>query len=658
MKAHKAPKGGSPKPSKGSKNGPNTGIITVIAKGVGYVPAEGFDQDIEIPPHFLNTALHGDTVTFHILPRRHGHRVEGEVDKVLERAKTRFAGVLIKENSTWILKPDHKRMYRDIEIADAKNLNIGDKVIVRLLPWSDPEKRPRGTVEEVLGKAGTHDVEMRAIVAERGFDTGFPPEVEKAAEELRKQNASYLAEEAKKRKDFRNTVTFTIDPHDAKDFDDAISVKKLSDGFFEIGVHIADVSAYVEKGNVIDKEALKRGTSIYLVDRTIPMLPEALSNDLCSLNPQTDKLAFSAVIEINAKGQERSRWFGRTLINSNKRFTYEEAQKILDGGDGPCKEELFIARDVARALRDERFRKGAIAFETDEVKFRLDENGVPISVYVKERQETNLLIEDLMLHANKAVAEYVTERCKEDAAGKCVFVYRIHDSPKPERIADLALFLKAIGHELKGGENGTVSAKDINALFKQIVGTPEQSLIETATIRSMAKAVYSLKNIGHFGLAFKHYTHFTSPIRRYPDLMVHRMLQAHLDGSPISSREYGLYEKLAMQCTEREIAAAEAERDSIKYKQVEFMMGKIGQVFDGTVSGVTEWGIYVEEKESKAEGMVRLRALSDDWYQFDPKRYALVGEKSKKTFALGDKVRVRLVGANLEQKTLDWELVA
>jgi ribonuclease R len=497
---------------------------------------------------------------------------------------------------------------------------------------------------------------MRSIVAGQGFDYHFPPEVERQAEEIEATKKEFFEREIARRRDFRGVTTFTIDPADAKDFDDAISIRELENGHIELGVHIADVSAYLTPGSPMDLEAQKRATSIYLVDRTIPMLPEALSNDLCSLVPHQDRLAMSAVFEMSMQGDVYDMWYGETVINSDRRFSYQEAQEILNAGRGEHFNALLTADTIARNLREARFRNGSIGFETDEIKFELDQTGKPIRAFRKTRLDTMLMIEDLMLLANREVATWIADRSKGKGAGN-VFVWRIHDTPKPDRITELALFLKVLGYELPH-KNGIVSAKDINKLFEEIQDAPERDMIETSTIRSMAKAIYSTKNIGHFGLAFDYYTHFTSPIRRYPDVMVHRIVKSHLAGHPVGAQEAAWYGRMCAQSTEREIAAMEAERDSIKLKQAEYLTGHIGEEFDGVITGINDWGIFVEESGTMAEGLVRTNTLRDDYYELVEHGFRLKGQKKKRTFSLGDKVRVRLKGVDLERKTIDWELIS
>ena len=627
------------------------------SKGVGFVTTDLFDEDVEIQTTSLNTALNKDEVEILIHPglsRQKRHL--GEVLKIIKRAKDSFVGILEKENDEFFLVPDDKKVYVDILIPKerAKGARGGEKVLAKIIRWDDPKKAPEGEVVKILGNKGENNVEMESIVLEKGFDIEFPFEVEREAEATAK-NEKNLSEEIKKRRDFRDTLTFTIDPVDAKDFDDAISLKKIADDKYEIGVHIADVSHYVKEGTSMNTEARKRGFSVYLVDRTIPMLPEILSNDICSLNPMEEKLSFSAVFTLDKNGHISERWFGKTTIKSDKRFSYEEAQETLDAKSGEHFEALNTLNLIAKKLREEKFKKGAIDFEQDEVKFELDENGKPLRIFIKKRLDTHKLVEEFMLLANKEVAEFIfkaNRKMRKDDP----FIYRIHDVPDREKIAQLSIFLKALGYEMELKENN-LTAKDLQMLFKLIEGKAEESMIKTAAIRSMSKAVYSTKNIGHFGLAFEYYTHFTSPIRRYADLLVHRLLEKHLQDKTIPKHEWNLYEKMAMETTEKEIAAAEAERNSKKYKQVEYMREHIGEVFDGVISGVTEWGLYVEETNTKSDGMVSLRNLTDDFYVLDEKNYALVGEKTKKRYGLGDKVKVKLLGADLDRRTLDYVFV-
>ena len=631
------------------------GVISVTARGVGYVTIpESEEDDLEVDPSRLSTALHGDTVKVRILGKS-GKRVQAEVIEVLERAKTRFIGTLLKKGGMWVLTPDSRRMHVAISVAPHTELKPDWKVLVEMKPWTNAKKLPEGVLVELIGPKGDNETEMKAIALARGFESGFLDQIEKEAHALAGAGAT-PAEALEKRRDFRGTTTLTIDPEDAKDFDDAISFKALPNGDYEVGIHIADVTYFVRPSSAIDKEAQDRGTSVYLVDRTIPMLPEILSNDICSLKPDVDRLAFSAVFILDAKAQVKERWFGETVIHSDKRFSYEEAQQVLDSGTGPFAAELKTLNELALELKKVRFREGAIDFDQEEVKFKLDQNGKPLSVHKKPRLATNMLIEDFMLLANREVATYVYDLGKKTPGANNLFVYRIHDVPDSERIEELSIFLRAIGYDLKT-HKGIIHAKDINRLFKETEGKPEENLIKVATIRSMAKAVYSTKNIGHFGLSFRFYTHFTSPIRRYPDMMVHRILKSHLDKKPLSQSELARYEKLSIESSRREAEAVEAERESVKYKQVEYMLDKIGQEFDAVVSGVTDWGMYVEEAHSKAEGLVHVRSIGKEFFTFERGRYRLVGERTKKTYSLGDKVRVRLAAADLESRTLDFQLV-
>ena len=637
-----------------------TGRISLSTRGVGFVTHPDTGDTIEIPAESTNTALHGDTVEISLGSKRKNHKQKGEVEKVVARNKMEFVGTLVKENGAWFLDPDDRKMYTDILIDPKaiKRARQGHKALVKMTHWSDPKKNPEGEIIEVIGKKGEHETEMRSVVLAQGFDYHLSPEVERAAKKIQKNKKQLFKEGSEGRRDMRDVPTFTIDPYDAKDFDDAASVRTLDDGSIEVGIHIADVSAYVKEEDPIDQEAQERGTSIYLVDRTIPMLPEVLSNDVCSLNPNEDKFAFSVVVtfdkDLNIK--EKETWYGETLINSDKRFDYEEAQEVLDTESGPMLKELMIVRDITRKLRKKRFAEGSIAFETDEIKFRLDEDNKPIEVYRKTRQETNLIIEDLMLLANRLVAKFISDDCNKKPDQPCVCVYRIHDAPNPEKIIELATFLNAIGVELDH-KKGVVTARGLNDLFKQIEGTPSQDIVETAAVRSMAKAIYSLKNIGHFGLAFKYYLHFTSPIRRYPDLMTHRILKRVLKGKGTPGKKYAKYEALCKQSTEREISAAEAERESVKYKQVEYMQAHVGEVFDGIITGVTDWGVFVEEIETKAEGLVRIRDLGNDYFSMSEHGYHLIGMETKQKIGLTDRVKVKLVGVDLEQKQIDWKII-
>lgn len=624
------------------------GTIKVTGKGVGYFAVPETEIDLEVQPENINTALNGDTVKIEPLAKEIYGRKQARVVEIISRRKTHFVGTFDKG----FVIPDDKRMYRDIAAEGVGGAKDGDKVFVELTEWTDASKSPKGNILKVIGKAGEHNAEMEGIVYESGFEIDFPAEVEREAREWKAKWAK--EDHLEGRKDFRSTTTFTIDPADAKDFDDAISIKKLDGGDYEIGIHIADVSHFVTPKSALDDEAVRRGTSIYLVDRTIPMLPEILSNDLCSLNPNEDKYAFSAVFVMNMQGEVKERWFGKTLINSDKRFTYEEAQEVLDNKSGIFYEELDTLNKIAYKLREEKVRKGAIEFETEEVKFQLDEKGKPIKVFRKVRKDTHKLVEDFMLLANREVATYM--HAFGESNERAAFVYRIHDSPDRDKIINLATFVKALGFELKHNE-GETTAEDITKMLRSVTGTPAEALVKTAAIRSMSKAIYSTSNIGHFGLAFEYYTHFTSPIRRYPDLMVHRLLYRYLTKGKIEQDEMAKYQRLSDESSEREIEAAEAERSSIKYKQVEYMSERVGQEFNAVVSGVSEWGVYVEEVETKAEGMVRLKDMTDDFYELNEKLYAVVGKRTGKKYSLGDKVKVKLMNADLGRKVLDFQFI-
>ncbi len=637
------------------------GVIMVRGKGIGYVPVPNYDEDILIPTEALSFALDGDIVEIEIGKKIPNKRQEGKVLRVIDAKHTEFIGVLQKKADVYRLIPDNKRIHIRPIVPLATQTHEGMKVVVHIDEWKQLAD-PIGSITEVLGPVGDHETEMQAIIRGGGFSENFPHHVAQAGkdiyarkEEIFKDAVADTLGENPKRRDMRDRTTCTIDPVDAKDFDDAISFHVLPNGNYEIGIHIADVSHYVREEDIIDKEAQERGTSIYLVDRVIPMLPEELSNDLCSLRPNEDRLSFSAVFEMDGEGNIHDEWFGQTIIHSNKRFSYEEAQEVLDKGKGVLHEELSTLMGIGRKLRKQRYEDGAIAFDQAEVKFELDAEGKPIRVFAKIRTETMLMIEDYMLLANRRVAEFVYNHTKKkgrDAA----FVYRIHDVPNPEKIEDLSIFLKALGHEFKT-HKGVVQARDINKLLKDIEGTPEENLIKTATIRSMAKAIYTTKNIGHFGLAFKYYTHFTSPIRRYPDLMAHRLLRKHLDGLLIQGRELIKYEKLSIQSSEREMTAVKAERDSIKYKQVEYMLDKVGQEFDGIITGVSDWGLYVEEKVSRCEGMIRLSSMKSDFFTHEANKYRVKGNRTGKIYSLGGEIRVKLTRADMEERVLDFQLV-
>lgn len=637
------------------------GAIMVRGKGTGFVAHPELEEDIVIEREALGFALDGDIVEVELHDEKPGQRREGKVVRVVKPAHRELIGVVKEreENGKKLYGfiPDNHRIHIRPILPDATANDLGMKVVVELTKWTQPNLDPLAKITETIGRAGEHETEMQAIIRSGGFSKNFPESVQQAAQDLYEDRERIFADavDDPKRRDFREVPTMTIDPHDAKDFDDALSVRTLENGNVEVGIHIADVSHYVREGEPLDVEARERGTSVYLVDRVIPMLPEVLSNDLCSLRPNEDRLAFSAVFELDADANVQNEWYGQTIIHSDKRFAYEDAQTVLDEQSGEYFTELNQLMELSRILRRQRYRNGAIAFEQPEVKFELDERGAPIKAYKKHRTETMLMIEDFMLLANREVASYINEKAKSQNRN-LAFVYRVHDAPNPDKIEELATFVHALGYEFET-HKGVVKAKEINELMAAVDGKPEANLIRTASIRSMAKAIYSTKNIGHFGLAFKYYTHFTSPIRRYPDLMVHRMLRRHLDGSTIGPKESQKYEEVSIQSSEREMEAVAAERDSIKFKQVEYMMNKVGEEFDGVITGVTDWGIYVQEQESLAEGMIKLSSIKSDYFEHEASKYRVKGQRSGRVFRLGDEVRVKLTRADKDERQLDFELV-
>lgn len=637
-----------------------TGILQVTRSGRGFLPfdlparagsAQGKPlEDIEIKKEDLHGALNGDEVSVDLTAVH--PRPKGKVVSVVSRAKTEFVATIKGGKAV----PADIKFYAPIEVAGPSSAKAteGDKVLVRLLSFDGTNAR--GEVVEVIGPSGEHRVEMNAIVIDHGFSTTFPMAVALEAQQAEANHQQTLIDEAKNRADYRGVPTMTIDPVDAKDFDDALSVRELEGGDIEVGVHIADATHFVRPGTALDDEAKRRGTSVYLVDATIPMLPHEISAGVASLKPDEDRLAFSAVFRITKEGQLLERKFEKSIIRSQKRFSYEEAQEVLDKQSGTYLHELNTLLRLATLMRNKRTEEGAIDFGDNEVRFELDPAGKPLRVIRKKRIDTNWLIEEFMLLANREVSLFVSKLAEGVPEKNYVFLYRIHDEPKADRIEELATFVRAVGYEFGHAKQKKYSAKDIQKLLKQIEGKPEAHLIRTATLRSMAKAIYSTKNIGHFGLSFEYYTHFTSPIRRYPDMLAHRILASHLDGKPMSRQEFGDLERLCIAASEAEAKAVDAERESIRYKQVEYLMDKIGQTFEGVISGVTDWGLYVEEAESAAEGLVRVSTIGNDFYNYSQKEYALVGQRTKKRFVLGDRVRIKLVAADLAARQLDFAL--
>ncbi|MBX9852888.1 MAG: ribonuclease R [Cytophagaceae bacterium] len=639
--SYKAGKGGKPQEI-------ITGKVDYVNPRFAYVVREDSEEDIWISTNKLHNALDGDLVKVTIFPSkdRRDRRPEGEVIEILERKRDQFVGrIEVSEKFAFVI-PDSRKMHFDIFVPKdhIRKAKTGEKVIVKIMEWPGKDKNPVGEVIEVLGMAGNNDVEMHSIMAEFGLPYEFPERVVSDAEKI---PVEISPKEISQRRDFRNITTFTIDPFDAKDFDDALSVRKTEKGNWEVGVHIADVTHYVKPETLLDKEAYDRATSVYLVDRVVPMLPEKLSNNLCSLRPHEDKLTFSAVFELNEDGKILNEWYGKTIIHSDRRFTYEEVQEIIEGGKGEFSQEIHKLNDLAHKLRRDRFKKGAIAFETVEVKFKMDEKGKPLAVIPKVRKDAHKLIEDFMLLANRKVAEFV--HFMNNGKEKNTMVFRIHDHPNPEKISSLAIFAKKFGHKIDMESEDIANA--LNKLVEEVEGKPEQNVLQSLAIRTMAKAKYSTEPEIHFGLAYKHYTHFTSPIRRYPDMMAHRLLQHYLMGGKSANKEE--YEKKCEHSSEMEKVASEAERASIKYKQVEFMQGMKAEQFEGIVSGVTEYGLFVEIIETKCEGMVRLSELQDDYYDFDAENYRVIGKRNKKIITLGDRVKVKVLKTDLEKRTID-----
>lgn len=632
-----------------------TGTVDMTAKGSAFVVVPGMENDVFVPQGRLNRAFDGDTVRVMIRRRRHRGKIEGEVIDVLKRAKDEYIGTLRLEKGYGFVLPLQRTGMRDIfisneELQQSPEARDGDRVAVRITEWPAQIASPRGRITKVLGRPEENDTEMVSILLQAGFPVGFSEEVMK---EAKAWPAELEEEEIQERRDVRDIITFTIDPEDAKDFDDALSVRALDEGRYEIGVHIADVSYYVREGSKLDKEAFKRATSVYLVDRVNPMLPERLSNGLCSLRPKEDRFAFSAIFEMDANARILNAWFGRTVIHSNRRFTYEEAQERIETGEGDFAEEINLLNNFANKLRDRRFEHGAIAFETEEVRFRLDANGKPIGIYLKERKDAHMLVEDFMLLANRKVSERLSRQGKRDSP--IPSVYRVHDEPDPEKLKNFEALCQDFGYEVKLPENPRELPKILNAFMKTLEGSPEQGTLSMMAVRSMAKAIYTTENIGHFGLGFRYYTHFTSPIRRYPDLMVHRLLAEALSKSKLRPDKA----ELEAQCHHSSLMerkAMDAEYESIRYKQAEFLSEQVGQQFEGRISGITKWGMYVMLLENRCEGMIRLESIGSE-FVINERTKTLYDMMSDVTYRLGDIIKVEIKGVNLARREVDLDLV-
>jgi ribonuclease R len=635
-------------PSKGEQL---QGIVDMTQNGAAYILLDNKEKDIYIPARFTNKALDGDIVTVS-RSGKNKNRPEGIITSIVHRTRTLFIGTIHQNGRHTFVVPSNKKIHVDFFIEKNKlKINPNDKVVVEFVEWQKEDKNPKGKIIEVIGTSGDNDAEMRSILIDKGF---FPNFTENVLSEANKIPTNITESEIKARKDMRNTLTFTIDPFDAKDFDDAISFQKIDDDTYEIGVHIADVSHYIPEDSILDKEAYRRATSVYMVDRVAPMFPEVISNIICSLRPNEDKLCFACIFKIDKNAKVLDVWYGRTVIHSDKRFAYEQAQEILENKveDILFNEPLHILNNIAHLLRKKRFSEGSINFDTLETKFKLDENGKPIGVYTKERKDAHLLIEDFMLLANKYVAYYIGKQ--KNPTGKNVCIYRIHDEPDEDKLADFALFAKEFGHQVIFDTPQQV-ANSLNQLMQKIEGKPEQHVLEQLAIRCMSKAAYSTENIGHYGLGFEYYSHFTSPIRRYPDIMTHRLLQHVLDNTPVQNAMH--YENKCKHCSERERAAMEAERESTKYKMAEYLSDKIGQKFEGIISGVKQWGLFVEVATINCEGLVRSEDLNDDTYVYEEKKMRFRGQFTDKIYRLGDKVNIQLLDVDIQKRQIDFDII-
>ncbi len=636
------------------------GSIIISTKSVGYIKNPAGGEDIVIDTMDLNKALSGDKVRVTLKKDSPDENPRGIVTQIVSRAREQFVGTIVADKDRLIVSPASKKIHVNF-LLDKESLEKvvpNQKVLIQLTDWPDFAQNPNSRLLKIFGNKGEHEVEMQSIVFDKGFVLDYPDDVIREAEELKKKWSPIPESEVAKRIDMRQTLTFTIDPVDAKDFDDAISFKKLENGNYEVGVHIADVSHYVTPGSALDKESFEREFSVYLVDRTIPMLPEVLSNDLCSLNPLEEKLAFSAIFEMNDKAEIFSRKFGKSIIKSDKRFSYEEAQAILDAETGPHSNELEILNKIAKVMQKQNSAAGAISFEKDEIKFELDKTGRPIRIIKKARIDTHKLIEEYMLLANREVAKFIFDRDAKNGNNEIGLMYRVHDFPNIEKIRDLAVFVKALGYFLPVQQDGSITAKDLNNLLNPATGKAEESLVKSAAIKTMSKAIYSTENTGHFGLAFEYYTHFTSPIRRYPDLLVHRILEKFLNSENLSRSELKHFDESASKATEREINASEAERESIKYKQAEFMQDHVGEEFDGIISGVTSFGLFVVENNTLSEGMIHVSKLGgNDFYKYDEKTYSIIGERTGKKYTLGDQIKIRVDSIDMDRRSIDMSIV-